>query len=65
MPELLKATRTERHLIREEMLDSLYSAITFVANEDGTYAAHIRDIAIEGHSPNQLLREIADILEES
>lgn len=62
---LLKATRTERNLIREEILDSFYSAITLVANEDGTYAAHICDITIEGNSPNQLLREIAAILEES
>jgi hypothetical protein len=64
MSELLKGTSTERRKIRT-ILFSGAGSFDLNENDDGTWYASITDIEIEGTSPADVLRSLAEILEES
>lgn len=64
MDTLLRATPTERHLIREKVYSG-FALISLMDNRDGTWAIDIGDVIFEGPSASEVLRELATILGES
>lgn len=68
-PEImLKPTVKERHIIRGRLLDDTareHVAVHVWDNGDGTYAADVSGIILEGPTVAELLREIASVLEEA
>lgn len=62
---MIKPTKTERQSIRAVVYGTENASIGLARNPDDTWVIDIHGILVEGGTPGELLREVADILEEA
>jgi hypothetical protein len=65
MPSVFKFTRTERVDVRGYFSEPGAAEVALWDNEDGTVALEVCGMVFEGPSFATVLRELADVLEES